>query len=176
MWAHLAQHHPRLNRRKEGSNLLIRCTALKHISLLIEKIIGSLNMYRCIYIYCIATLAYTQQKLDAWSESVPFTYDRSNVHLHAANFADLNTHGTGRGSIPEAGSIEIHGGIFNTRTPGWGLPVEHHTRVFVADSPVLQGRSCRTRLPFWPPTHRKEPHCQRHEDNCIQLGILKKTE
>lgn len=106
---------------------------------------------------CIATLLCINRCLRvAYWESVPFTCDRSNVHLHAVYFADLNAHGTCSGPIQQAGLIEIHDGFLNTGTPGWGLPVEHHTRVVVTDSPLLQGRSCRTLLASWPPTHRKK--------------------
>ncbi len=89
------------------------------------------------------------------SESIPFTDDRSNVELHATDFTDLNTHGTSRGPIQEAGTIEIHGGVLDTGTPGRGLPVENQARVIIADSPLLQCRSSWTGLPSWPPTHKK---------------------
>lgn len=104
--------------------------------------------------YCIYTID-IWSVTGAWSHNVPFNYDRSTVQLHAADFANLNTHCTGRVPTPEA-HIEIHRDILNTGTPGWCLPVEYHARMIIADSPLLKGCRGRTFLPLWPPTNMKK--------------------
>lgn len=69
--------------------------------------------YTDVYTLCIYT-----EEISCLEVNVPFAHDSPHVHLHAADLTDLYTHSTGWGPIPEAGSIDSHGGILNTGPPG----------------------------------------------------------
>lgn len=95
--------------------------------------------------------------------SLPFIYDRSNVRLYAADFPDLHPHSTGRRPPQAACSIEIHGGILDAGTPDRGFPVIDHTGVVITDLPLLQGWSCRTRLPSWSSTQQENGQSEKRK-------------